>query len=73
MSSNPHGGHSAALISSDSQNYIFKDSTQGLKIKFKSCFSYEILLIGKILEVPISDSDYEHMFNGWWIEFKNVS
>ena len=73
LASNPHGGHSAALISSDSQNYIFKDSTQGSKIKSKSFFSNKILFIGKIIEVPISDSDYTHMFNGWWIEFKNVS
>jgi len=56
LASNPDGFHSAALFSSKSQNYIFKDSTKR-----------------KIREGSISDSDYEQMFNGWWIEFKNVS
>ena len=77
LASNPRLNHAAALFGADGQNYLFKDSTEGLIIKkfVKQIVIYSQKVsinkfLEKILEVPVANSD--HVRTGWWIEFRNV-
>ena len=70
--------HAAVLFGSDGQNYLFKDSGPGWNIQNYSIFIqisnnllFYLNLLEKVLKEPISDSD--HVKNGWWIDFRNVS